>query len=332
MPGKVYLSTYKNRKAVTLESEVLKVQFLPELGGKMASLVCKKNSMEFLAQAENTEYKVLKYDGSYVDSECSGFDDMFPTIDTCYYDGYPWTGVKVPDHGEVCGLPWSYSIEGDSLYMSVYGVRFPYKFEKWAGFGSDNVLNIKYKVTNLSNFDMDFIWAAHPMVNIEEGGEILLPYGDNSGLTCVFSWDEGFGKYGDTGKWPELKRRDGSLQKLNISSPRNQKGNNYKYYFNDKIPEGWCAYRYKSSDTVLTFSFPPDRVPYLSIWVNEGSFHGFHNIAMEPCTGAYDRIDLAKIHKQNSVLKAKSEYSWFFNFHIEQFDEFERRKEGLSGT
>jgi hypothetical protein len=210
--------------------------------------------------------------------------------------------------------------------MVVYGVRLPYKLEKWITFESEDVLNIEYKATNPSSFDMDFIWAAHPMINVEEGGEILLPFKENSDTTCVFSMDQCFGKYGDLMKWPDVKCKDGILRNISRTSKRDKEGNNYKVYFNEKAPEGWCAYKYKNHNTILTLSYPVDKVPYLSLWVNEGSFHGLHNIAMEPCTGTYDRIDLAKIHHQNSVLKAKGEYSWFLNFHIEQFHQFKSER------
>ena len=315
MHGQIFRSRYKDVNAVTLESGALKVQFLPEFGGKMASLICKKTGREFLAQAQNTEYKKLKYDGDYCAAECSGFDDMFPSIDRVFYNSYPWKGVEIPDHGEVCGLPWEYSIEDNGLSMGVYGVRFPYKLEKRVRFESDSVLDINYKVTNLSGFDMDFLWAAHAMINVEEGGEILVPYKGQQDATCVFSWDKGFGKYGQKMTWPEARRTDGSFQKLNFTSPRNEKGNNYKYYFDGKAPEGGCSYQYKDG-TTLTLSVPPKKVPYLGIWVNEGSFKGYHNIGLEPCTGSYDRPDLARLHAKNSVLRAKSEYTWFLKFQL----------------
>ncbi len=40
-----------------------------------------------------------------------------------------------------------------------------------------------------------------------------------------------------------------------------------------------------------------------------------YNIAFELCTGSFDRIDMARIRGQNSILKAKGEYSWFLDFH-----------------
>lgn len=318
MNVKVYESNYKDQKAVTVESEDLKVQFLPLLGGKMASLIHKKLQKEFLAQGENKEYRILKYDGDYVKAECSGFDDMFPTIDACHYEKYPWQGVRLPDHGEVCGIPWEYKIENSSLTMTTYGVRFPYKLEKHVGFSTGTQLNIDYTATNLSNFDMDYLWAAHPMINAQEGAEIILPFKEGQEMTCVFATDKNLGVYGDTMRWPVITCRDTKKMNMNITVPRNQMGNNYKYYFNEKIPEGWCAYKYNRDNIVLKLTFPEEKVPYFGIWVNEGSFKGLYNFAPEPCTGAFDRIDIAKAHEKNSILKAKHEYSWFLNFEVKK--------------
>jgi hypothetical protein len=333
MAVKIYPSHYKDVKAITMENDRIKVQFLPEFGGKMTSFIFKENEKEFLAQAENTKYRRLNYDGVYVDAECSGFDDMFPTIDRVFYPNDPWKGVEMPDHGEVCAIRWEHEIKDDSLCMRTHGLRLPYVLEKRVRFDDASNLRIDYQATNLCDYDIDFIWAAHPIVNIEEGGEIILPYKDGAAATCVFSFEEGFGRYGDAVRWPVALRRDGKTQMLNKTAPKDINGNNYKIYFDERIPEGWCAYKYppvdsrNSESVVFYMTFPAEFVPYFSIWMNEGSFHGFHSIAMEPCTGAYDRIDLAILHKKNSVLKAKSKYAWFLGFHIESYEEFIKRKE-----
>lgn len=74
MNTKIFNSTYKDRSGITLESRNLKVQFLPELGGKMVFLLHKNTSKEFLAQGKNEKYRALEYDGNYAEAECIGFD------------------------------------------------------------------------------------------------------------------------------------------------------------------------------------------------------------------------------------------------------------------
>src|SRR6266496_2292641 len=142
-------SSYKDLAAVTVESEALAAQFLPGSGGKLASLVYKPLGLELLVQRPGETYLKQPYDGDYVAGECSGFDDMFPTIDACFYQAYPWKGTPIPDHGEVWSLPWDREVDRDRLHLTTHGVRFPYRLEKWAAMAGPAALQIDYRLTNL---------------------------------------------------------------------------------------------------------------------------------------------------------------------------------------
>ena len=310
MQQSIYRSAYKDIRGITLENECLKAVFFPEYGGKLASLVYKKTSREFLMQAMGTKYKVLRYGESYVNAECSGFDDMFPTIDRMYYDRDPWRGVEVPDHGEVCSLPWDYDIQEDCLYMSVHGVRFPYRLEKWIYLHPGKGLRIEYKATSLSSFDLDFLWAAHPIIDGGDGGEIIIPFDGNQKAICVFSSDNEVIRCGDMLSWPETVLRNGSRMNLARLEKQGERKAALKYYFTERLQEGWCAYRCKADGTALKMLFPEDVVPYLGILTGEDPLTGRLQVFLEPCTGAYDRPDLARLHGQNSVLSAGEAYSW----------------------
>lgn len=312
MDMKICKSTYKDIDAITIENECLKVQFTPQYGAKMVSMVHKKTSREILQQAENPSYKVLEYSGDFVNAECSGFDDMFPTIDRVIYPDYPWKWVEMPDHGEVCGLKWDCEVMEDSLYMAVNGVRFPYRLEKWICFSCGNTLNISYKATNLSTFDMDFLWTAHAMIDAGSGGEIILPYKDSHEARVVFTTDERLGAYGDTISWPVTVDREGKARAINSIKVTDDRIEALKYYFKGQLPEGWCEFRYKEDGTRLVLSFPKDMVPYFGILISEK-----HGLILEPCTGTMDRPDMAKLFRQNSILPAKGEYTWHLNMQVE---------------
>ena len=103
-----------------------------------------------------------------------------------------------------------------------------------------------------------------------------------------------------------------------ITSQKDPQGNNYKYYFDEPMPEGRFGYYYPSDGTRLTMEVPTDTVPYLCCWINEGGFKDFFNIAPEPCTGAWDQPGAAKAHKQASVLPADGEYKWHLSFTVTQ--------------
>ena len=80
---KIYEGTYKDIEAVIVETAKLKACFLTKYGAKLTSLKDIRNGREFMAENPGETYQKLTYGGSYVNAECSAFDDMYPTIDPC---------------------------------------------------------------------------------------------------------------------------------------------------------------------------------------------------------------------------------------------------------
>lgn len=313
MDTRIYPSTYKDQPALTLESPQLIAQFLPHIGAKLCSLVYKPSGLELLIQRPNAEYRVAPYGGDYVEQgECSGLDEMFPAIDRCCYERYPWQGTPIPDHGEVWSIPWQAAVAGERLHLATYGVRFPYRLEKWVSLTSSAAgaatLHQSYRLTNLSPYEFDFIWAAHPMFVLEEGAELRLPAGVEK-IVTAFSFSGRLGSYGDEHAWPLAVLADGAqcdLRRLNPKRTRNAE----KYYVKGRLPEGWCELTYPQSGLVLRLEFPVSQVPYLGILPNEGGWQDLYNIFLEPATGMLDRLDVARLHGAYSTVAGGGTYAW----------------------
>lgn len=303
----ISLSSYKNKKSIVLESTKIRAEFIPAPGGKLASLINKETGYEYLIQRKNEIYRDQPFDGVFVDGECSGYDDMFPTIDRCKYENEPWIGVEMADHGEVWSIPWYYSLNTLSLRMSVKGVRFPYKLEKNISFVDENTLRLDYTLTNLSSFDFEFLWAGHLMLNIEEGTEVKVPDDCRQAVTVLTN---GKGTFGDINNWPIFKDNHGNPYRADLCRPRDVKGFE-KYYFNNRLTDGWCELKYPDNKNKLKVSFSAGTVPYLGILMNEGGWDGLYNIIIEPCTVCYDRPDVAKKYGQVSKVEASGIYSWY---------------------
>lgn len=295
-----------------MENAGLRAEFLPDPGGKMVSLINKENGYEYLVQRENPLYRDQPFDGIYVNGECSGYDDMFPTIDACEYQNEPWKGVKMADHGEVWSLPWEYHIDDGSLHFSVSGKRFPYKLEKNICFLNDHTLRLDYTVTNESSFDYEFLWAGHFMINIEEGAKVEVP-DDCRQVVTIFT--NGKGKFGDLKTWPFFEDKEGNMYRADICRPKNVNANE-KYYFKNRLKEGWCRLSYPHAHKKIEIAFPADTVPYLGILMNEGGWDGLYNIFIEPCTVSYDRPDVAKKHGQICYVKAQGTCCWHIEISI----------------
>lgn len=311
---RIYPSRYKDQEALSIESERIAAQFLPGIGAKMCSLVYKPLDRELLVQAPGETYRLQPYDGIYVDGECSGFDDMFPTVDACHYEEYPWQGIRLPDHGEVWSLAWESAIQRDLLWFSVHGVRFPYHLEKWISFTAEDTLHIRYRLTNPTSFPFRFLWAAHIMLSLEEGCHLALPDGVRS-VVCTLGQGGDLGSYGDESPWPIVRLPDGRERDLRLLRPRST-GVLEKYYVKGRMPEGWCTLRYPRSNFALTLSFPVDKVPYLGILPNEGIWRDMYNVFIEPATASYDRIDAAGLHNALSVVQGNAAYEWYLDIAV----------------
>ena len=305
---------YKNKPSIVLENETLRAEFLPNPGGKMVSLVGKRTGYEFLVQRSSPVYREQPFAGVYVDGECSGFDDMFPTIDVCACENAPWQGVELADHGEVWSLPWDVvSADAHSVTMAVHGVRFPYRLEKRIALTESGSLRFDYELTNLSPFDFEYLWAGHLMLNLEEGAKVSLP-DDCREMVTILS-NSGL-NFGDVHRWPYLKDATGETYRADIARSKDVKGFE-KYYFTQPLKQGWCTLEYPNQQKKIQISFSAETVPYLGILMNEEGWDGLYNIFIEPCSVCYDRPDVAKKYGQISVVRGKSTVKWMMEISVE---------------
>ncbi|ULQ51967.1 hypothetical protein [Flavihumibacter fluvii] len=303
------VSTYKNKKSIVLENDRIRTEFIPDPGGKMVSFIDKVNGYEFLVQRPGEIYRDQAFDGNYTDGECSGYDDMFPTIDACSYELEPWKGIAMADHGEVWSLPWVPAITEDGLDLLVKGIRFPYTLKKRIKFTGENSLRIIYRLENNSAYDFEFLWAGHFMINMEEGMQVKVPEDCKKAISILTNTGR---PYGEVMDWPHFKDGSGELYRADISRPPSSIGFE-KYYFQQPLKAGWCKLEYPKDGKNLTISFSAETVPYLGILMNENGWDNLYNIFIEPCTVCYDRPDAARRHGQVSKVSAAGSYEWYID-------------------
>jgi galactose mutarotase-like enzyme len=204
--NKIATGSYKDVKSIVLENDYLRVILLPDWGSKIVSIWYKNIDHELLWQNPGKEYIKTGYGEPFEKGEFSGFDEMFPTISRCSYELGPWKGIELPDHGEVWSIPWEYGLGGDLVRLWVHGIRFPYRLEKRVYLEEKRIF-MKYRAQNLSPFDLDFIWAAHPLFNATEGMELIVPAGMNRIVNSVSG--PRLGSYGSVYDFPSANLDDG---------------------------------------------------------------------------------------------------------------------------
>lgn len=296
---------YKDRPAVIVQSGALRAVLLPEDGAKMASLTAVKEEKELLAVKVGEVYKPLAYDGDYVQAECSAFDDMFPTIDPYTPNSGEHAGKTYPDHGEVCRLPYAVQIEGDSAVFTASSRLFPLVYEKRVSIAESGAIQLQYTVENGGAESFPFVWAAHIMLQGEDGMTLITPFEENAPTEMMFA----------------TKGVDQSaLPKDRLIGYRMGTGAAYKFYYLNKIEEGYFAAKYPSGAT-LRFAYDREKLPYLGVWLNNGEFQKGYTLAPEPCTVPFDAPDKAAARGYRSEIPPKGKFELTLQISYENQEE-----------
>lgn len=288
-------TVYRDMKAVQIENEILKVVVLPQRGANISSIVYKPTGREWMWNNPNP-YKLPPYAASFVEYDISGFDDMFPTVGPCRYPDGAWKRIEMPDHGEVWALPWDYKIDKNSVKFWVYGMRLPYLLEKTIIL-SKNTVKISYKVTNFAPEPMKAFWAAHSLVAVESGMEMIYP------ADTVLK--------GDSSPWtPAIKGKIMSIALGDASTKIARK------LFTEKVSAGWSGFYNQKSKEFLVYEYPKDKIPYIGIWINQGGFPSgewHYNVGIEPASCGAETIEIGNKENVLVPIPAKGTFEWYFN-------------------
>ncbi len=279
---------YKDRPAVRVTTPALSALLLPEDGGKLVSVTA-PDGFEFLCQNPGKTYARLAYDGSYVASECSSWDDMFPTIDPYTPTEGAYRGLTYPDHGEICRLPMTADISDGSLTLSCASRLYAITFEKRITPEADGALAITYTIGNRGREDFPYIWAAHCMLRGTDDLRVHTPYAADAPVAYMFGPDgcESLPRDRLTGYVPGT-------------------GAAYKYYYTRPTDGGSLAAEYPATGHRFEMDYRDSAasIPYIGIWINNGGFRDYYNIALECASAPYDAPDKAMEKGYCSVIKA----------------------------
>ena len=277
------------------DTGVVALKLMPELGGKISSLRDLRTGREWLWRNPRLAYQHGPGGSSYVTvADTGGWDECFPTVAACAYPSAPWAGASLPDHGELWGQPaWLEVTQapGTARLRTVWhGVVLPFTFERSITLtdGSAVVL-FEYRVTNNGEAPLQFIWSAHPLLNIEPGMRLLVPTGARFNRETTIPAG---GLAPSSGLHFPLGVRNGTRDVDLSILPDAGAGVALKLW-SDPLPEGWASLL--AADGELRLRWEVDRLPQLGIWFNLGAWAGdggsrYYNLGLEPCLGAQDSL------------------------------------------
>ena len=262
--------TYRGLQALILENNQLRVTILPDLGGKIWSIVAKSRDRELLWHNPRVEPRFASYGSTYDNWFCGGWDEVFP-------NDFPVTigGESYPDHGEVWALTADWQIilhsqDEIAIRLTSRGVAIPTTFVKTVSLGRDSTdLIVDYEIANDGANPLDVHWKMHPALPVRPGAQLHVP-ADNVVIDEDFGEDEVLGQ----------------------SLPTPDFGTSY-FQYGTELRSGSCAVTYPDESLGFRLSFDPTILTSVWVFATFGGWRGLNTIILEPCTGHFASLERA---------------------------------------
>ena len=268
-------------KAYRLANELVRVAVVPELGAKLISLEDLRTGREWLWHP-TAGLKLFRNESGhkFENSPLVGLDECLPTIAPC-----SWRQRNLPDHGEIWNAAskvdlgaWETGLIRTSVSLNIS----PFDFERTIELCNDQV-RLTYHLKNRAASEELYLWAMHPLIQLQSGDELELPVSTRAllnGAACLDSLTSG--------------KQDGECHKV----------------FASKVTEGWAAIRNARSGDRLRFDWNPAENDTLGLWLNRGGWHGHHHFALEPSNGEPDALTVAAQNKRCGILAPNASVIW----------------------
>ena len=282
---------------LTLSNGVVSIAVLPDLGAKISSLT-DRTGREYLSRSDKP-YRARHPGAPFGDSEFDGIDECFPTVGGCEYPAAPWTGLKVPDHGELWSQAWTRSA-GLGLTLEAHGIVFPFHMRRSITLEGPAV-TLAYTVSNTGDAPLQYLYAFHALLAGDTGCGMQWP--DSQPILRSYSRDGALGASGTTVLW-------GAFQVAGQPFSQHQfvrdSGRYYKY-FASPMTTGHAVARLADGAT-LTMDWPVSELPHLALWCSEGNVG--HHLGAEPTTAPVDTLAQAAAAGQARTIPAHGTVSW----------------------
>ena len=316
MSTKIEVVRQAELQRVVMQNGDIRAVILPELGGKIGSLVSRKTGREFFLQHPDRPYRRACYADPIGDYDISGFDECLPTVSECPYPEPPFADVVMPDHGEVWWRPWKHEIQGEELILEVEGVRLPYLLRRKTRL-SGPVMELDYEITNTGNQPFKYLWSAHPLLMVQAGAQIVLAP-EVSEVLVDYSAGNRF-VIGKSVTWPHALLADGSSADLNtIRGPEQKTADKL---FTSRLSQGYCGVSFPGTGEAVFFRFDPKLVPFVGLWICQGGFPPDgppeFTVALEPCNGRPDSLVTAIARRECPELSAHATDRWTLQVEIQ---------------
>ena len=301
-------SSVDGLQALIIGSTELTLGVVPELGGKVATLVDQKSGIDWMwAPAGGRGLFRNAPTDPFSQSTLTGADECFPTVAAC-----SWNGRELPDHGELWAVPWRLlGHSDDSIELEVRAPISPFVLRRRIDIAGSSA-RFSYTLRNVGDSVEAFLWAFHPLLDFDAGDYLEIPA---RSARIDSQINTNFGMTGASLAIPEpypgvrLDRMDfGPWGAAAVK------------FFTDSLEGARVALVRPAHRRRLVFEFDRIRLNTVGIWINAGGWGGFRHVAIEPTNGAPDRLDVAASWNRCQRIRPGAVESWDFTLRLEDVD------------
>lgn len=276
-----YEFTFHGFRSLLIENDCIRTIMLLDKGTDIISFVDKKTDTEFVWTNPMGISCLEKIRKGNMDSDCfsdnyvGGWFEILPNLGgPCTFQGKHFTG-----HGEVCNLPWDYTVVRDSeeeiqLMLLTRLSKYPFELRKYLTVKKgESRLFFEEEVTNIGTVPLDYTWAHHPNVGYPFLSE-----------ECVI-------------KLPFVN------EEIAVPAPGSMTEEIHTY---EDISEGCAIIQNRRTKVGLRMEWDNSVFKYCKLWINAGNGCGHHHhggayvVCVLPCSSK--TMDLDKAHSNNETL------------------------------
>lgn len=293
----------RGAQRVLLETERIRVEVLPELGGRVQSLTDASTGRQWLWHNETVPIGPSSIGANYDENWQGGFEELFPNDAATILEG-----VELPDHGELWSTAWDVVEAADSqLVLRTTGPVTGAGLTK--SFTVDGPeLVVRYRLENPSQVDLPFLFKLHAAIAVDSWSSIELPGGSVEPVDASFS-----GILPGPGPWP-WPGPDGH----ELSECRDRSADLREFVYVHDLPEGWCAVSDRRLGARLRLSYPLADFPYCWLFITYGGWRDHQVVVLEPCTNYPKDLHEAIARGSSGVLPGGGSVSMSATFRVEQ--------------
>jgi len=265
-------------RALILENASLRVTILPELGGRIWSIVYKPLDRGLLWHNPRVPPSKVPFGACYDDVWSGGWDELFP-------NDAPGVilGERYPDHGEVWSIEWDWqeelSKDSATLALScntpISACRIEKRITLRAGEPS---LHTEHRLTHTGRDEFPFLWKMHPAFRVSPDCRIDFP---PMTVELEPGWLASLRGAPLRFPWPYADTPEGRIDLRQVPPERSRRA---CFFYGTGYREGWCAITDTASGLTCGVIFSPEVFPTCWLFASFGGWRS-HNVAIvEPST------------------------------------------------